>query len=86
MKQTAHINEWVEVNGFLGSYLIGTITNHTRQNEFSSDCQRTSPLVSIDRDKRVAETQNTIYTLGKEIEPPDTDDGEEDSVVGKDGW
>ena len=67
-KQTAHIDDWSEENLYLGgTCLVGRVTKHARQDEFYSDRQATSRLISIDREKGLAETQNTIYTLGKEI-------------------
>lgn len=67
MKQTAYIDDWSEVNTFpYGTCLIGRVTKHERQHEFHSDKQATTRLVNIDREKGVAETLNTIYTLGKE--------------------
>lgn len=69
MKQTAHIDNWSEENTYpYGTCLVGHITKHARQTQFHSDRQATSTVISIDREKGVAETMNTIYTLGKEID------------------
>lgn len=67
MKQTAYIDNWREESIFpYGTCLIGRVTKHELQHQFHSDKQATSRLISIDREKGVAETINTIYTLGKE--------------------
>ncbi len=67
MKQKAHIENWSVQNAYGGgTYLIGTISKHPKQYIFHSDLQATSLLKSLDRESKTAETQNTIYTLGKE--------------------
>lgn len=60
MKQTARIENWHVYNG----RLYGKICDHPRQEEFGSDRQVTSPILSFDPDNNRAETLNTIYELG----------------------
>lgn len=65
-KHTARIDNWFEV----GNCLWGKVTEHSLR-EFNPDCiQRTSELVSIDRNAGVAETENTHYVLGTEERKP----------------
>lgn len=66
MIQTAHINNWTLHKDFEGnpSFLEGEITGHVAQEHFHSAMQRTSSLLSFDEEKGVAESQNTMYTLG----------------------
>lgn len=60
-KHTALIEDWMVI----GNSLWGAVTKHTAQ-EFDPDkIQQTSFLISINEDDGVAETENTIYTLGK---------------------
>lgn len=59
-KNTAFIDNWIVVSGCL----LGNITGHPNQNDFSEGAQITSPIVSIDEANGTAETLNTIYTLG----------------------
>ena len=69
VKQTARIENWVKIKGYLGGeFLEGTVLDHPKQAYFYGDMQHTSELVSIDEEKGVAETLNTIYTLGKKRE------------------
>lgn len=63
MKQTARIDNWF----VLGDRLCGTVTEHPRQGEFFEQGQITSPIVSIDEENNIAETKNTIYTLGQKL-------------------
>lgn len=61
-KQTARIDNW----WVMGSCLCGNVTEHSRQKDFSPNCQQiTSQLVRINECDRVAETANTHYKLGK---------------------
>lgn len=63
-KQTAHIENW-RIREWAGEqYLVGRISNHPNQASFLSQLQNTSTLISIDEEKGVAETVNTLYTLG----------------------
>lgn len=64
-KGTAHIESWVKYGEGKYSYLIGVVSKHPRQDEFSTKYQQTSNLVSFDPANGVAETANTVYTLGK---------------------
>lgn len=63
-KQTARIENWMRS----GNQLIGSVRDHARQGDFNPNhVQRTSDLISFDEEAGVAETLNTIYTLGKKI-------------------
>ena len=65
-KHTARIDNWFVV----GNCLWGKVTEHTLREFDPNNIQRTSQLVSIDKDKGVAETENTRYKLGvKERKP-----------------
>lgn len=59
-KQHARLENWMKV----GDSLIGQIREHPRQEDFKKEFQRTSRLVRFDPDSGVAETENTLYTLG----------------------
>lgn len=61
-KQTARIDKWVKTPN--GSALVGMVSCHPRQDEFEAKLQITSPLVKFNEKEGVAETMNTIYTLG----------------------
>jgi hypothetical protein len=60
---TARISDWALCGGKSDFYLTGHITEHPRQQEFCMERQYTSTLRSIDFEKRIAVTQNTVYTL-----------------------
>ncbi len=63
-KQTARIDNW-RIREWEGKkYLVGRVSEHPMQDSFSSQLQNTSDLVSIDEEKGIAETLNTLYTLG----------------------
>lgn len=63
-KQTAHIDNW-RIREWAGEhYLVGRVSNHPNQASFLSQLQNTSTLISIDEEKGIAETMNTLYTLG----------------------
>lgn len=67
-KQTAFINQWEVVRIHDGSQcLIGHVSSHPNQSQFHSHVQQTSRLVSIDEEAKIAETENTIYTLGDKL-------------------
>ena len=66
-KPTAKIENWTVYEGYLGDFLVGTITEHYRPELVGHECH-TSVLVWLDREKGIAETRNTIYTLGKEAQ------------------
>ena len=70
VKQTARIENWVKIKGYLGGeFLEGKVLDHPKQANFDYwDWQHTSRLASIDEEKGIAETLNTIYTLGKKRE------------------
>ena len=70
VKQTARIENWVKIKGYLGhDFLEGTVLDHPQQEYLDRwGTHHTSELVSIDEEKGVAETLNTIYTLGKKRE------------------
>lgn len=59
-KNFAHIDNWREYNGTL----VGHISGHINQANFSKEYQRTSRLINLDVVNNVAETQNTFYSLG----------------------
>lgn len=66
MKNTARIDDWQVVPIYPeGEALIGKITEHTRQYLFTKERQITSKLVRLDETEKIAETLNTIYTLGE---------------------
>jgi hypothetical protein len=60
---TARISGWTIHKDHADCYLIGVISAHPRQHEFHRERQQTSSLRSIDFEKRIAITQNTVYTL-----------------------
>lgn len=60
-KQTARIERWVNH----GQCLTGVVLDHPNQETFSGGIQVTSRLLWIDEAARMAETVNTIYTLGE---------------------
>lgn len=62
MKQTARIDDW----SVFGDSLIGHVSSHPNQNNFNNLYQRTSQIIHLDRERKIAETLNTIYTLGDE--------------------
>lgn len=65
MKQKAKIDKWsiVKHPWFTDYVLQGQVKDHPRQSDMRSDVQVTSPLLSIDFVKKIAETQNTTYEL-----------------------
>lgn len=68
MKQTAKIKNWrIEKYGPL-HYLSGKVTDHPRQNEFQTDVQLTTELLSIDFVNNIAVTRNTVYSLHEDGE------------------
>lgn len=67
-KPVAHIEDWILVGNNDHRSLIGAVSNHERQAEFGMPYQRTSRLVSIDEEAKVAETANTWYTLGNKFD------------------
>jgi hypothetical protein len=60
-KPQAHLDKWYKA----GNCLVGMVSGHPRQDEFLYHFQKTSPLVSFEPDKALAETENTIYHLGE---------------------
>jgi hypothetical protein len=57
----AYINNWQYSLGGL----VGSVSDHPRQNEFHSLYQRTSPIARMDDENEGwAETRNTFYILG----------------------
>lgn len=62
-KQKAKIDSWRIVNYFGTYVLVGTVKDHPRQEDFQTDTQSTSELLSIDLVNKVAETRNTTYEL-----------------------
>ena len=67
-KRTAYIENWKRAQYWLSrsDVLIGSVSQHLRQDDFETNMQVTSPLLSFDPVNNRAETQNTIYILGKE--------------------
>ncbi len=65
MKQQAKIKNWrIDIHSHFGDYvLIGQVFDHPKQDRFQTEVVVTSPLLSIDFTKNIAETQNTIYSL-----------------------
>ncbi len=53
----------------IGSRIFGTVSGHPRQEEFApfNFEVATSTVLSINELETVAETLNTIYTLGKKL-------------------
>lgn len=70
-KPTAHIEDWEIVVHPLKNYryLRGAIAGHINQDNFRSERNRTSKLLSIDETIGAAETVNTLYTLGAKYVP-----------------
>ena len=67
LKGQARIDNWRAFpNKRAPLYLIGTVSYHTRQRQFQSSTQETSSIVKYDFQAGWVETQNTIYTLGRE--------------------
>lgn len=63
-KPFARINNWEVMYTLTNApALVGNISGHEHQEEFMSNVQVTSPLIRIDEEAMVAETQNTIYHL-----------------------
>ena len=64
MKPKAKIKDWVLFPCGFGRYvLIGDIIEHPNKPTFSTERQMTSLVKSIDFEKKIAETRNTIYEL-----------------------
>lgn len=59
-KPHAHIEDW----SYTGHTLVGRISKHPNQSNFRSELQRTSEVIFFDPSNKIAETENTIYTLG----------------------
>jgi len=66
-KQTARMEDWSvhECYGG-GQVLVGSIKDHPRQYMFKAPTQQSSLIIRMDRANGICETENTIYTLGKE--------------------
>lgn len=68
-KPVAHIENWTELTLFpYGTCLVGRVSKHQNQHHFFSEQQQTSRIININRETKLAETVNTIYTLGEENE------------------
>jgi hypothetical protein len=61
-KPTAFIYDW---HIQFGNRLVGRISEHPRQEEFTRPFQVTSPVIRWDFNLGIAETLNTIYILGR---------------------
>lgn len=70
VKGHAHIENWSVIHSGGKKYLLGSIRNHPNQTSFHSPLQQTSSLVYLDRVARLAETENTHYTLGEPHKNP----------------
>jgi hypothetical protein len=64
MKQTARIENWNVIEGALSSFMYGQVFDHPNE-ELNGEYAYTSKLVSLDEEMGIAETNNTVYTLGK---------------------
>ena len=62
-KPRARLENWFTY----GDSLVGQILDHPRQADFKAPFQRTSALVRFEPENGIAETLNTIYTLGQEL-------------------
>lgn len=67
-RQGGHIDNW-QVVDYRGDGNYKVVFGHVKGDSIwdNSPSLRTSLIVSIDREKKVLETLNTIYTLGEEI-------------------
>lgn len=67
-KQKARIEEWRLMGGCLWGYVKG----HSEQDSFTPNrLQVTSQIISLNEDTGIAETENTIYTLGTKLKEQD---------------
>lgn len=67
-KQTAQIDDWRLIAGCLW----GHVRKHPKQELFNpASVQMTSQIVSLNEDTGIAETENTIYTLGTKWKEPE---------------
>ena len=65
-KPTADLGNWIALPDRENpTHFVGAVANHTRQDEFHADVQRTSQVIEVDYVKGLLETRNTIYRLGK---------------------
>lgn len=64
-KQKARIENWAVIEGGQRSWLCGTVYDHPRSELNGHECY-TSTLEKLDRENKIAETRNTVYTLGVE--------------------
>lgn len=69
-KPVAQMHEWSIVN----NRLVGRVSNHPRQHEFTQPYVTTSEIVKLDEEKGICETKNTIYQLGKHTAFSGSDD------------
>jgi len=68
-KQTARMENWSVCECYGGGQvLVGSIKDHPQQGMFHSDTQQSSLIIKMDRANGLCETENTIYTLGRENE------------------
>ncbi len=63
MKQTAHLENWLEGVHYGANVLTGIVSGHPKIPNGKRIL--TSPIIKIDREAKTAETRNTFYTLGK---------------------
>ena len=67
IRSQATINDWsiMKVGG--DEFLIGSIQQHSRQDDFKKPLQMTSRVHFLDRESGLAQTENTLYRLGPEL-------------------
>lgn len=67
-RQRAKIDKWsIMRHPFYNDFVLrGQVKDHPRQSDMKTDVQVTSPLLSIDFVKKIAETKNTTYVLLEE--------------------
>lgn len=63
-KPEAYITDWE----LWGDRLVGRISDHPNQYQFRNETQLTSPLLDYNVEEGWAETENTIYRLGRRAE------------------
>lgn len=59
-KKIAKIDKWWMADGCL----FGCVSNHSQQDKFKMEVQKTSFVIDLDLERGTAETENTIYELG----------------------
>lgn len=54
------IDNWIRA----GDRLIGEVSDHDRQEEFTGSTQITSRIIEINEEEKWCQTENTLYKLG----------------------